>query len=390
MFKKFTQPIAQIISRANSQAHGFSHGYVGTEHLLLALAEEEGSPVAEALATLGVRADNVRTEIEKLVQRGPETIPQAELPLTPRAKRAIGFAIAEATLMKVKQAGGEHLLLGLVREESGVAAQVMRNLGVTLPQLRAELFKVRLMQIKIVERAVRPVRAGPAGKRKMREELLAHLTAIYEEEETRTTDPAEAMQEAARRFGNPTELARQLDATVRWSERMAYYTDRVFGWRAPESAARFVARTAVQVFVMSAAVCLLIAAAAMAKMGWGSNVWTVLRPFVALAFVVPAIHFVLGLAYFRMRDALFGVFGSRKSLLRAVTFDLLIAVSVIAAGVSFTALAAWDIAPAMESLPASGVGGIAVAAAVFLYARFHGPNEITDTLWACLPLETAS
>src|SRR5207248_11628067 len=146
MTSKFDGEIARIISLATREAKSFNHEYVGTEHLLLALAQEESGAAAEALRTFGVSADDIRAGIEKLVQRGPAEISADELPLTPRARRAIQFAIEDAKRLLAKQPAGEHLLVGLLREETGVAGQVLLSRGLKLRELAAEAFMARLSQ----------------------------------------------------------------------------------------------------------------------------------------------------------------------------------------------------------------------------------------------------
>ncbi len=137
--------------------------------------------------------------------------------------------------------GPEHILLGLMREPDGVAGQALRNLGLETQQIVGEVFRTLLEQMKIVERAIRNVPAGVAWKRKRREELLAHLIEIYDEELERSHDPVVAMKQAARRFGDPAELTAEFSASLTAAERRAFYIERWFGWQAPESVARLLA-----------------------------------------------------------------------------------------------------------------------------------------------------
>src|SRR3954453_15889228 len=97
-----------------------------------------------------------------------------------------------------------------------------------------------------VERAVRPVQASSRRKDRVREELLAHMTAIYEEEMARTGDEAAAREQAARRLGDPSGLTHELQASVSREERIAFAVERWFGWRAPEAGARWMLRLAGQ------------------------------------------------------------------------------------------------------------------------------------------------
>ena len=158
MTTEFTDAARHVMALADRAVRGMQHEYVGTEHLLLGLIYEDSCVVGNVLQTLGMDAAKVRREIERLVQRGPQPVELRTLPLTPRSKRALEYAAAEAHLMNEKQVGPEHILLGLFRVPDGVAGQALRNLGLELRELVTEAFKVRVMQMKAIERAVRPVR----------------------------------------------------------------------------------------------------------------------------------------------------------------------------------------------------------------------------------------
>ncbi len=127
---------------ANQEAQRFSHECIGTEHILLGLLKEGSGVGANVLKTLGVDLRKVRLEVEKLVKSGPETVTMAKLPQTPRAKRVIEYAIDEARNLNHNYVGTEHLLLGLLREQDGVAAQVLMNLGLQLADVRDEVIQL--------------------------------------------------------------------------------------------------------------------------------------------------------------------------------------------------------------------------------------------------------
>src|SRR5688500_9893828 len=182
MSLKLSDGARRAFAKADEEARIFNHGYIGTEHLLLGVLAEQRGVASDVLTSSGVDVAAVRGEIEKLVDRGPAPVSAPKLPLTPRSQAAIDFAGDEARAFNDTTVGAEHLLLGLLREPDGVAGQVLRNLGFEPDEIRADVFRVRIRLMKIVERAVRPVRASVGRKRKMREELFAHLTAIYEEE----------------------------------------------------------------------------------------------------------------------------------------------------------------------------------------------------------------
>jgi len=141
MFERFTDRARKVMALANQEAQRFNHEYIGTEHILLGLAEEGAGCAANVLKTLGLDLGKLRREVEKLVKTGPEPGTMGKLPQTPRAKRVIEFAIEESRRLHHKYVGTEHLLLGLLRERDGVAAQVLMNLGVKLETVRDELLK---------------------------------------------------------------------------------------------------------------------------------------------------------------------------------------------------------------------------------------------------------
>jgi ATP-dependent Clp protease ATP-binding subunit ClpA len=227
---------------ANEAARSFNHAYVGTEHILLGLIEEQLAGVADVLETFEIDANKIRAEIEKIVKRGEEPVILRTLPLTPRANQVIEIAHNETRLLNETCIGPEHLFLGLMNDPSGVACQVLLNLGIEPANLRKEVFKTRIAQMKIVERAVRPLHASTPRKRKMREELLIHLSTIYDQEQSRLHNPTAALAAAAERFGNPDELAEQLQAALPFHERVSYFVERWFAWRAPESVAKYALR----------------------------------------------------------------------------------------------------------------------------------------------------
>jgi len=124
---------------ANEQTQRFNHQYIGTEHILLGLAAEGTGAGATILKDMGVDLNGVLGEVKKLVKAGPEPVTHGKLPQTPRAKKVIEYAIEEARSHKHKYIGTEHILLGLLRVDDGVAAQVLNNLGVNLEDARLRL-----------------------------------------------------------------------------------------------------------------------------------------------------------------------------------------------------------------------------------------------------------
>ena len=142
MFERFTDRARKVMALANQEAQRFNHEYIGTEHILLGLVKEGSGVGANVLKNLGVDLRKVRLEVEKLVKSGPEMVTMGKLPQTPRAKRVIEYAIEEARNLNHNYVCTEHLLLGLLREQDGVAAQVLMNLGLKLEDVREEVLNL--------------------------------------------------------------------------------------------------------------------------------------------------------------------------------------------------------------------------------------------------------
>ena len=237
-----------------------------------------------------------------------------------------------------------------------------------------------------VERAVRPVRASSRRKDRMREELLTHLTGIYEEERGRLGDGAAALVQAVQRFGDPAELTRDLQASVSREEVAAFHLERWFGWRAPESAARYTLRLAVRVFCVVAVLSLIVIATVMAISGPGIDLPARLRLAASFAIIASLDVFILGLLYFKMRDRLCGGLGVRRSWPHAAGFGLLAAVAVQASGVAFTLLGISSIEPTLELFFHWWPGVVFTPLWFALYGLTCGPREIRHTEWACLDI----
>jgi ATP-dependent Clp protease ATP-binding subunit ClpC len=142
MFERFTDRARKVMALANQEAQRFNHEYVGTEHILLGLVKEGQGVAANVLHNLQVDLKKIRLEVEKIVKSGPAMVTMGKLPQTPRAKKVIEFAIEEARNLGHNYVGTEHLLLGLLREHDGVAAQVLMNLGLKLDEVRAEVLNI--------------------------------------------------------------------------------------------------------------------------------------------------------------------------------------------------------------------------------------------------------
>jgi ATP-dependent Clp protease ATP-binding subunit ClpC len=141
MFDRFTDRARKVMTYARKEAIRFNHDYVGTEHILLGLVKEGSGVAANVLENLGVDLEKVRLEVEKLVRSGPSTVTKGDKPYTSRAKKVLELAMEEARNLDHNYVGTEHLLLGLLRESEGIAAQVLMNLGLNLEEVRNEVME---------------------------------------------------------------------------------------------------------------------------------------------------------------------------------------------------------------------------------------------------------
>ena len=144
MYERFTDRSRKVMQLANQEAQRFNHEYIGTEHMLLGLVKEGSGVAANVLKNLDIDLRKIRLEVEKIVQTGPtgEQVVLGKLPHTPRAKKVIEYSVEEARNLNHNYVGTEHLLLGLLREQEGVAAQVLMNLGLKLENVRTEVLNL--------------------------------------------------------------------------------------------------------------------------------------------------------------------------------------------------------------------------------------------------------
>ncbi|MBN1795908.1 MAG: ATP-dependent Clp protease ATP-binding subunit [Sedimentisphaerales bacterium] len=142
MFERFTDRARKVMALANQEAQRFNHEHIGTEHILLGLVKEGSGVGATVLKNLDVDIKKLRLEVEKLVKSGPDLVTMGKLPQTPRAKKVIEYAIEEARALNHNYVGTEHILLGLLRETEGIAAQVLMNLGLKLEEVRQEVLNL--------------------------------------------------------------------------------------------------------------------------------------------------------------------------------------------------------------------------------------------------------
>jgi len=142
MFERFTDRARKVMALANQEAQRFNHDVIGTEHILLGLVKEGSGVGATVLKNFDVDIKKLRLEVEKHVKSGPDMVTMGKLPQSPRAKKVIEYAIEEARALNHNYVGTEHILLGLLRESDGIAAQVLMGLGLKLEEVRQEILNL--------------------------------------------------------------------------------------------------------------------------------------------------------------------------------------------------------------------------------------------------------
>ncbi len=143
MFERFTDRARKVMAIANQEVQRFNHEYIGTEHILLGLIKESSGTGAAVLKNLGVDIEKMLLEMEQIfkLKGRPDKVTMDKQSPTPLAKKVIEYAIEEARSLNHKYIGTEHILLGLLRESEGTAAQVLVNLGVSIERVRMEILR---------------------------------------------------------------------------------------------------------------------------------------------------------------------------------------------------------------------------------------------------------
>ena len=141
MFERFTDRARRVIVLAQEEARMLNHNYIGTEHILLGLIHEGEGVAAKALESMGISLEDVRKEVEEIIGQGSQPH-SGHIPFTPRAKKVLELSLREGLQMGHKYIGTEFLLLGLIREGEGVAAQVLTKLGADLPRVRQQVIQL--------------------------------------------------------------------------------------------------------------------------------------------------------------------------------------------------------------------------------------------------------
>jgi len=141
MFERFTGRARQVVALAGEEARILNHGWIGTEHILLGLIHEGDGLAARSLVSLGISLDAVRQQVEEIIGRGQQA-PSGHIPFTPRAKKVLELSLRESLQLGHNYIGTEHILLGLLREGDGVAAQVLVRLGADLKRVREQVIQM--------------------------------------------------------------------------------------------------------------------------------------------------------------------------------------------------------------------------------------------------------
>ena len=141
MFERFTDRARRVVVLAQEEAKLLNHNYIGTEHILLGLIHEGEGVAAKALESLGISLDAVREQVQDIIGQGQQQ-PTGHIPFTPRAKKVLELSLREALQLGHNYIGTEHILLGLIREGEGVAAQVLIKLGADLNKVRQQVIQL--------------------------------------------------------------------------------------------------------------------------------------------------------------------------------------------------------------------------------------------------------
>jgi ATP-dependent Clp protease ATP-binding subunit ClpA len=216
LFERFTDRARRVVVLAQEEARALRHDYIGTEHILLGLIHEGEGVAAKALEALGIGLDAVRQQVEELIGQGEEQ-GSGHIPFTPRAKKVLELSLRESQQLGHTYIGTEHILLGLIREGEGVAAQVLVRLGADLNRVRQQVIQVladyQARQPASQQPAPVGLRAGrmPAGLQARVSALESRLSALEQRLGTApgTGDLDERLERAA--YLDPTSLAEQME-----------------------------------------------------------------------------------------------------------------------------------------------------------------------------------
>ena len=141
MFERFTERARQVVVLAQDEARALKHNYIGTEHILLGLLRQEKGLAARVLESLGITVEEVRAHVARMIGQGDE-VTQGHIPFTPRAKKVLELSLREAKALQHGYIGTEHILLGIVRENEGVAARILLHFDADAETIRSEVIRM--------------------------------------------------------------------------------------------------------------------------------------------------------------------------------------------------------------------------------------------------------
>ena len=211
MFERFTDRARRVVVLAQEEARMLNHDFIGTEHLLLGLLHEGKGVAAKALDGMGITEEAVRRQVEEIVGRGQQAARSGQIPFTPRAKKVLKLALREALQLGHPYIGTEHILLGLIREGEGVAAQVLARLGADMERTRHQVVELLHGYQGQDEAAAARARRRPGGVPRRERRLLPELLARFGSIESRLS----ALEQ---RVGTGPDL-RDLDEEIRQARR---------------------------------------------------------------------------------------------------------------------------------------------------------------------------
>jgi ATP-dependent Clp protease ATP-binding subunit ClpC len=188
MFERFTDRARRVVVLAQEEARLLDHNYIGTEHLLLGLVREAEGIAARVLKSLEISLEAVRQQTEEIIGRGGQHASSGHIPFTPRAKKVLELSLREAHQLGHNYIGTEHILLGLIREGEGIAAQVLVRLGADLNRVRQQV--IRLVTGRDPESTGRIAVAGELGA----DVLLPHTVADVHNALTKIMERIEAIE----------------------------------------------------------------------------------------------------------------------------------------------------------------------------------------------------
>jgi ATP-dependent Clp protease ATP-binding subunit ClpA len=193
MFERFTDRARRVVVLAQEEARLLNHNYIGTEHILLGLIHEGEGVAAKALESVGISLEAVRQQVEAIIGRGQQA-PSGHIPFTPRAKKVLELSLSEAHRLGHNYISTEHMLLGLIREGEGVAAQVLVRLGADLNGVRQQV--IRLVTGREPEASRRIAVAGELGEDVLLPRAVAgeHWVAEIRNALTKITERLEAIE----------------------------------------------------------------------------------------------------------------------------------------------------------------------------------------------------